>query len=180
MSPEPALTLANFTSPGLIVPYLRGQDAAAVIQELSRAFQREGRVTDSLQFYHSALNREYLCSTVTEAGWAMPHALVRGLSEPCFALGRRTPPVVWTKSDRQPVSLVFLLAIPETDARAYINLIYGLARLSKAPHLVEQLFKASDTFEIINVLKQVKLRATQPTPGDTLANQPRTGRKEIE
>ena len=161
---ESALTLADFTSPGLIVPYLRGQDAATAIQELSAALQREGRVSDLLQFYHSALNREYLCSTVTEPGWAMPHALVKSLQNPCFVLGRCVPPMAWMKSDRQPVSLVFLFAIPETDARVYMNLIYGLARLSKSPHLVEQLLKASDTFAIFNVLKQVKLRATQPTP----------------
>ena len=83
MSSESALTLADFTSPALIVPDLRGQDAAAVIQELSAALQREGRVTDLLQFYHSALNQEYLCSTVAEPGWAMPYALVKGLQEPC-------------------------------------------------------------------------------------------------
>jgi mannitol/fructose-specific phosphotransferase system IIA component (Ntr-type) len=160
---EPGLTLADFTGPGLIVPYLRGQDAAAVIQELSAALQREGRVTDLLQFYHSALNREYLCGTVADPGWAMPHALVKGLTEPCFALGRWMSPVVWTKRDRRQVSCVFLFAIPETDARAYMNLIYGLARLSKVPELVEQLRQASDTFEILNVLKQGKLRAVQPT-----------------
>jgi mannitol/fructose-specific phosphotransferase system IIA component (Ntr-type) len=164
IAPESALTLADFTGPGLIVPCLRGQDAAAVIQELSAALQREGRVTDLLQFYHSALNREYLCGTVAEPGWAMPHALVKGLGKPWFALGRPATPMYWMKSDRHPVSLVFLFAVPETDARAYMNLIYGLARLSKSPHLVEQLLKASDTFEIFNVLKEVKLRAAQPTP----------------
>ena len=159
---EAALTLADFTSPRLVIPDLRGQDAASAIQELSTALQRERRVTDLLQFYHSALNREYLCSTVTEPGWAMPHALVKGLDEPSFVLGRCAPPMTWMKSDRQQVSLVFLFAIPETDARAYMNLIYGLARLSKAPRLVEQLLEARDTFEIFNVLKQVKLRASQP------------------
>ena len=164
ITPESALSLADFTSPGLIVPSLRGRDAAAVIQELSAALQREGRVTDVLQFYHCALNREYLCSTVAEPGWAMPHALVKGLDKPCFVLGRSAPPLVWMSIDRQSVSLVFLFAIPETDAWTYMNLICGLARLSKAPQLVEQLLKASDTFGILNVLKQVKLPAVHPIP----------------
>jgi PTS system nitrogen regulatory IIA component len=161
---ELAPTLADFTGPGLIVPYLRGQDAAAVIQELGAALRREGRVADLLQFYHSAVNHEYLCSTVAEPGWAMPHALVKGLDKPCFALGRCAPSMVWMKSLRQPVSVVFLFAAPETDARAYMNLISGLARFGKSPHLVEQLRKASDTFEIFNVLKQVKVRTVQPIP----------------
>jgi len=159
---EAALTLVDFTNPGLVVPYLHGHDAAAVIQELSAALQRERRVTDLLQFYHSALNREYLCSTVIEPGWAMPHALVKGLDKPCFVLGRCPSPMTWMKIDQQRVTLVFLFAIPETDACAYMNLISGLARLSKAPRLVEQLLKASDTFEMLNVLKQVKLHGSPP------------------
>jgi mannitol/fructose-specific phosphotransferase system IIA component (Ntr-type) len=163
ITPESELSLADFTSPGLIVPYLHGRGAAAVIQELSARLQREGRLTDLLQFYHSALNREYLCSTVAEPGWAMPHALVKGLDKPCFVLGRCAPPMIWMKSDHQPVSLVFLFAIPETDAQAYMNLIYGLARLSKTPHLVDPLLKGRDTFAVLNVLKQVKLRAAPST-----------------
>jgi mannitol/fructose-specific phosphotransferase system IIA component (Ntr-type) len=164
IAPRSAPTLADFTSPGLIVPRLRGQNAPTVIQELSAALQREGRVSDMLPFYQAVLNREYLCNTVTEAGWALPHARVKGLNKPCFALGRWASPVIWMKSDRLQVNLIFLFAIPETDVPAYLNLIYGVARLSKAPRLVEQLLKASATFEIFNVLKQVRLRAPQPAP----------------
>jgi len=47
------MTLADFTSPGMIIPHLRGQDATSVIQELSQSMQREGRVPDLLPFYHA-------------------------------------------------------------------------------------------------------------------------------
>src|SRR5436309_3173038 len=59
-SPGGSLTLADFTSRELMIPTLRGQDAAAVIQELSAALRREQRVLDLLPFYHAALNHEYL------------------------------------------------------------------------------------------------------------------------
>ena len=156
-----SLTLADYTSPGLVISSLRAQDAAAVIQELSAALQREGRVSDLLPFYHSALNREFLCSTATEPGWALPHALVKGLETACFALGRSTAPMVWMAKDKQRVQLVFLLAVPETDARAYMTVISGLTRLSKDARSMEGLLKAADTFEMIEVLKQVKVRINQ-------------------
>src|SRR5207244_2255689 len=35
--PNTAMTLADFTGPGLIVPHLRGRNVASVIQELSQA-----------------------------------------------------------------------------------------------------------------------------------------------
>lgn len=154
---ESTRTLADFTSHKLMVPFLSGQEAAVAIQELSTALQREGCVSDAVTFCQSALDRELLRGTVTEPGWAIPHALVKGLNEPCFALGRWSPPKIWTNSN-QRVSLVFLFAIPETDAQAYINLIIGLGCLSNASQLVEQLLKVDDAVEMLNVLKQAKLR----------------------
>ena len=68
------MTLADFTTSELILPNLRGDDVATVIQELSRALQREKRVPDLLPFYHAALNREFLVSSDWEAGMAFPHA----------------------------------------------------------------------------------------------------------
>ncbi|NOS70392.1 MAG: PTS sugar transporter subunit IIA, partial [Verrucomicrobia bacterium] len=79
ISTPTAMTLADFTSPGLIIPHLRGQDAASVIQELSQALQREQRIPDSLPFYHAALNREFMVSTDMEAGMAFPHARLPAL-----------------------------------------------------------------------------------------------------
>ena len=154
---ESALTLAEYTSPGLIVPSLRGLDAPSIIQELSALLQREGRIADLLPFYQAALNREYLCTTVTEPGFALPHVLVKGLDKPCFALGRTPKPIAWVRETFMRVRLIFLLGVPETDARAYITLIRGIARLSKDIQLVDHVLKAKDSFELIELLRQVKL-----------------------
>ena len=154
---ESALTLAEYTSPGLIVPSLRGLDAPSIIQELSAALQREGRITDVLPFYQAALNREYLCSTVSEPGWALPHVLVKGLHNPCFALGRAAAPVAWVGNHLLRAKLIFLLAVPETDARAYVTLVLGMARLSKETQLIDRLLKAMNSFEILELLRQVRM-----------------------
>ncbi len=149
-------SLADFTGAGLIIPFLRGQEAAAVMQELSVVLQREGRVPDLLPFYQAALNREFLCSTATETGWALPHAQVKDLAKPCFALGRSLAPIPWPR-DKRGVQMVFLLAVPETDVRGYMTLMTGLARLSKNKGLQDTLMRASDSFEVLNVLRQVTL-----------------------
>lgn len=156
---EITLALSDYTSPALIIPYLRSQDAAAVIQELSAALHREGSIPDLLQFYHRAFNREYLCSTATESGWALPHAPVKFLEHPCFAVGRCTAPVQWL-AQTQKVHTIFLLAVPETDARTYLAVISGLARLSMNNGLLNAFNKGKDSFEIFEVFKQVALRVT--------------------
>lgn len=152
------MTLADFTSPGLVVPHLRGTDAPAVIQELSQALQREQCIPDSLPFYHAALNREFMVSSEVETGMAFPHARLPALKKVSFSMGRSDEPLRWGTKATGSVRLVFLLAVPATDSTQYLLLISGLARLAKDNRLVEQLHAARDSFEIIEVLKQIALR----------------------
>ena len=159
-TPNTSKTLADFTGPGLIIPHLRGQDAASVIQELSRAMQREGRVPDLLPFYHAALNHEFLVGTEMEAGMAFPHARLPGLKELSFAFGRSVEPLGWGAKAVRSVRLVFLMAVPATDSTQYLLLISGLARLAKDEQLVERLHAVQDTFQILEVLQQVRLRSS--------------------
>lgn len=158
LAAEPAVSLADFTSPELIVPELQGRDAATVIRELCSVLQRAARVPDLLPFYHAALNREFLLSTGMDYGMAFPHARVTGLSRLSFALGRSIKPLVWVPKNRIPVRLVFLCAVPATEATAYLLLTSGLARLAKEPHCLKTLLEAGETSEIWEALRQINLR----------------------
>jgi mannitol/fructose-specific phosphotransferase system IIA component (Ntr-type) len=57
------------------------------------------------------------------------------------------------------VSLVFLFALPDTDARGYLKLISGVARLSKQPELVKQLLAPGNATHMFEVLSRVRLAA---------------------
>jgi mannitol/fructose-specific phosphotransferase system IIA component (Ntr-type) len=152
------MTLADFTSPGLIIPHLRGEEATSAIKELSQVLQLEKRVPDLLPFYQAALNREFMVSTGMEAGMAFPHARVPGLKQVCFALGRSDEPLCWGANAARSVRLVFLIAVPATDATEYLLLISGLARLSKDSGLVARLHAARDTFQMLEALQHLALR----------------------
>jgi fructose PTS system EIIBC or EIIC component len=152
--------MANYTSPGLMIPHLRGQDAASIIQELSQTLQREERIPDLLPFYHAALNREYMVSTDMEAGMAFPHARLPALKELSFALGRSDEPMAWGSKTLRSVRLVFLIAVPATDATQYLPLISGLARLARDSRLVARLHAATDAFQMLAALQQVELRTS--------------------
>ena|SRR5436190_7041303 len=158
------MTLADFTSPALIVPHLHGHDAAAVIQELSRALHRQNRILDLLLFYHTALNRELMVSTDMEAGMAFPHARLATLKELCFAFGRSDAPLAWGIRLGSAVRLVFLIAVPATDSTQHLALISGLTRLAMNSRLVEKLHAAQDTMQVMEVLNQVELRTGSGPP----------------
>lgn len=165
ISTLPSLTLADLTSPALVIMQLRSQDPAGVIQELGQAMQREKRVPDLLPFYHAALNGEYLMGSSWEAGMAFPHARAAGVQQPSFAVGRSLTPLAWGVKAPNPVRLVFLIAVPATDSSQYLSLISGLARLAKNDELVAALHNAADPVGVIEVLKQIELRISSVPNG---------------
>ena len=158
-----ALTLGDLTSPALITPRLRGQDATSVIQELGETLAREAREPDLQSFQQAVLKREHLGGTSMEAGMAFPHARLAELKELSFALGRSDVLLSWNINEVPSVRLVFLIAVPANDSARYLSLISGLARLAKDRPLVERILTAHDAAQIFEILRQVNLRASSET-----------------
>ncbi|HYG36214.1 MAG TPA: PTS sugar transporter subunit IIA [Clostridia bacterium] len=158
LNPVAQVTLADYTRPGLIVPELRERDTAGIISELSQALQREACVPDVLPFYHAALNQELMSNSAVECGIAFPHARLSGVKQLQFAFGRASQPVIWGPKGSWPVQLIFLLAVPATDAASYLHLLASIARLGQREDQLAELRAADDVRGILNVLEQIRLR----------------------
>lgn len=158
VGPVGQLSLAHYTSPRLIVPELRERDATGIISELSQVLQREGYVADVLPFFHTALNHELLTNSAHESGFALPHGRVNGVRQLQFAFGRTPEPVIWGPKGSWPVQLVFLLAVPATDAACYLHLLASLARLAQHPESLAALRAAEAPEEVFAILEQLKIR----------------------
>jgi mannitol/fructose-specific phosphotransferase system IIA component (Ntr-type) len=152
------MTLADYTQPGLVVPQLREADTAGIIGELSRALQHAGYVSDLLPFYHAALNQELLANSAIECGLAFPHARLAGVKRLQFAFGRTPAPVIWGAKGPWPVQLIFLLAVPATNAAGYLQLLASLARLGQQPEQLRQLREADNPDASLAALQQIRLR----------------------
>jgi len=152
------VSLADYTRPALIAPRLRERDAAGIISELSQVLQRQGCVPDVLPFYQAALNQELLANSAIECGLAFPHARLSGTKRLQFAFGRAPEPIVWGARSSWPVQLVFLIAVPATDAAGYLHLLASLARLGQQPEVLAQLREAETAEAILSVLRQIRMR----------------------
>jgi mannitol/fructose-specific phosphotransferase system IIA component (Ntr-type) len=151
-------TLKDYTRSSLIVPQLQQRDTAGVVSELSRVLQREGYVPDVLPFYHLALNRELLSNSALDCGMAFPHARLSGVKQLQFALGRAPEPIRWGAKGVCLVKLVFLIAVPATDAVRYLHLLASLARLSHQPELLERIQASECAESMLKVLEGIHLR----------------------
>ncbi len=153
-----APSLADYTRPELVVPELRERDIAGIIGELSQLLQRRGCVADMLPLYHTALNQELLANSALECGIAFPHARLSGVKQLQFALGRAAQPVRWGARGFWPVQLVFLLAVPATDAASYLQLLASLARLGQQPERLAELRTAQTSDAILAALEKIRMR----------------------
>ena len=160
VGPVGQLTLARYTGPRLIVPQLRERDAAGIISELSQVLQREGCIADMLPFYHTALNHELLTNSAHESGFALPHGRLSGVKQLQFAFGRTPEPVIWGPKGSRPVHMVFLLAVPATDAACYLHLLASLARLGQQPVQLSALRHAAGPDGVLAILEQIKIHAS--------------------
>ena len=150
--------MADFTRRELIVLPLRERDAAGIIGELSRVLREQDCVPDVLPFYQAALNQELLANSANGFGIAVAHARLGGVKHLQFALGHAAQPVAWGAKGSWPVQLVFLLAVPATDAAAYLHLLSNLARLGRNLEALAELLAASDASSVLSVLRKIKLQ----------------------
>jgi fructose PTS system EIIBC or EIIC component len=132
------VSLADFTRASLIIPDLRQRDTAGVIGELSQALHRQGCLPDVLPFYQAALNAELLTTSALGCGIALPHARLSCIRQLQFAFGRTVQPLVWGAKGSWPVQMIFLMAVPATDAASYLHLMASLARLGGQPSLLAE------------------------------------------
>jgi mannitol/fructose-specific phosphotransferase system IIA component (Ntr-type) len=152
------VTLADYTLSALVVPCLRERDTAGIIGELSQVLQREGCVTDVLPFYHTALNQELLATSAVESGLAFPHARLGTVKQLRFAFGRAPAPVIWGARGSWRVQLIFLMAVPATDATSSLHLLASIARLAQQPDSLAELRTADNAETILAVLERIRLR----------------------
>ena len=103
----------------------------------------EARVVESLE------GREKLGSTGVGQGVALPHARVKGLREPLAAFVRLRLPIPFDAPDGKPVSLVFILLVPEHATEAHLQLLAEAAQMFCDRRFREQLRQQTDVAGVI-------------------------------
>lgn len=100
------------------------------------------------QVFDSLFAREKLGSTGLGQGIAIPHGRIKGLREAVGGFIRLTTPVQFDAPDGRPVSLLFILLVPEQATEHHLQILSELAQMFSDRTFREQLTKAQDTAEI--------------------------------
>jgi nitrogen PTS system EIIA component len=96
------------------------------------------------QIAGSLNEREKLGSTALGQGIAIPHGRVKGLREATGAFIRIRSPLEFEAPDAKPVSLVFVLLVPERANDVHLQILGELATLFSDREVRQRLAEATD------------------------------------
>jgi len=116
-----------------IVPELHATNKEGVLRELvSHLTKHSSNLPASAeQIVQALVDREQLGSTGVGEGVAIPHAKIGGLGDLVACFGRAREGVAFDSIDQYPVSLIFVLLVPENSAGAHLKALARISRLLK-------------------------------------------------
>ncbi|HET7197689.1 MAG TPA: PTS IIA-like nitrogen regulatory protein PtsN [Burkholderiales bacterium] len=114
-----------------------------LFEQAGLLFENQDGIARSVVF-ESLFARERLGSTGLGQGVAIPHGRIKGLKEAQGALLRLAQPVPFDAPDGQPVSLAFVLLVPEKATEKHLQILSELAQMFSDRPLREAMTRAAD------------------------------------
>jgi len=119
-----------------------------------RVFEQAGLLFENQQgiarsaVYDALFAREKLGSTGLGQGIAIPHGRIKGLKNAVGGFLRLAAPVQFDSPDGKPITLAFVLLVPETATERHLQILSELAQMFSDPDFRERLTAAADPAEI--------------------------------
>jgi nitrogen PTS system EIIA component len=135
--------IAKLLAPANILLDLEISSKKRMFEQVGLLFENNQGIARSLVF-DSLFSRERLGSTGLGQGVAIPHGRIKGLRDAVGAFIRLKSPVAFDAPDGQPVSLVFVLLVPEQATEHHLQILSELAQMFSDRQLRQQLVSAAD------------------------------------
>jgi PTS system nitrogen regulatory IIA component len=114
-----------------------------LFEQVGLLFENQDGIARSLVF-DSLFARERLGSTGLGQGVAIPHGRIKGLKDAVGAFFRLGQPIPFDAPDGNPVTLVFVLLVPEKATEKHLQILSELAQMFCDKALREAMGHAAD------------------------------------
>ncbi|MDR0578606.1 MAG: PTS IIA-like nitrogen regulatory protein PtsN [Candidatus Accumulibacter sp.] len=119
--------------PENVVLDLEASSKKRVFEHAALLFENHQGVASSIVF-DSLFSREKLGSTGLGRGVAIPHGRIKGLKRAWGAFIRLATPIPFDSPDGEPVSMLFVLLVPEQATEQHLQILSELAeRFTELP-----------------------------------------------
>jgi nitrogen PTS system EIIA component len=114
-----------------------------LFEQVGLMFENHNGIARSLVF-DSLFARERLGSTGLGQGVAIPHGRIKGLKDALGAFVRLAQPVPFDAPDGKPVTLLFVLLVPEQATEKHLQILSELAQMFSDRALRDAMSGAAD------------------------------------
>ena len=148
-----------------ITDYLRAEnifldvdlpDKDAVLRFIAEACAKNGIVREQARVYEGLVQREETMSTGIGNGLAFPHTTNDEAEKAAVMLLRLARPVDFDALDKNPVSIVLALIIPQKDTDMHVRLLARVSRLCREDSFVQSVRDAADPLELDQEMRSLE------------------------
>jgi PTS system fructose-specific IIA component len=133
---------------------LDAQRKEECIEKLAATLGELDILSDQRSFVNAVLERETLGTTGIGFGIAIPHGKSSAVKRPSIAFARLKAPIDWQSLDDQPVTMVFLIAVPEESANEHLQILASLSRKLIHEEFRDRLANAANVQDVLDILRQ--------------------------
>src|SRR3954465_9891503 len=135
--------VGKLLSPTHVLVDLQASSKKRLFEQAGLLFENQDGIARS-QVFDSLFARERLGSTGLGQGVAIPHGRIKALKEALGAFIRLSQPVPFDAPDGAPVTLAFILLVPEKATEKHLQILSELAQMFSDPTLREAMLAAPD------------------------------------
>lgn len=135
--------VAKLLPPANVLLDLQVSSKKRLFEQVGLLFENHNGIARSLVF-DSLFARERLGSTGLGQGVAIPHGRIKGLKDALGAFVRLAQPVPFDAPDAKPVTLLFVLLVPEQATEKHLQILSELAQMFSDRALRDAMAGAAD------------------------------------
>ncbi|NIP37537.1 MAG: PTS sugar transporter subunit IIA [Candidatus Dadabacteria bacterium] len=137
-----------------IIPHLESKTKNDVIKELASHICKHHPNINPQQASEVIMEREKLCSTALDAGVAIPHGKMSGLSNFAISFGKSTEGIDFESLDGKPTHLFILILSPENSSGMHLKLLAKISKIFKIQEFRSKLLNANTSGEIYDIIAE--------------------------
>jgi PTS system nitrogen regulatory IIA component len=143
--------VAKLLPPANVLLDLQVSSKKRLFEQVGLLFENNHGLARSLVF-DSLFTRERLGSTGLGQAVAIPHGRIKGLKDALGAFVRVAQPVAFDAPDGKPVTLVFVLLVPEQATDKHLQILSELAQMFSDRALRDALAGAADAAALHQII----------------------------
>ncbi|MTW85839.1 PTS fructose transporter subunit IIA [Virgibacillus dakarensis] len=153
------MELVDILTQDNIILNLKGNNQAAVIDELVNKLAENQLTNDAERFKKAIYKRENEISTAVGYGVAIPHAQSKSVTKPTIIMGRTLPGIDY---GGQHTNLIFMIAAPENASNEHLSLLSQLSTFLMSETFRAKLIVATSEAEVIKAIQEQE-KLQEPT-----------------